>query len=159
MKKNSFWQLRQLSSSPSLRPLVWPWILAHTWMPLFFPGVVMDGGYMLLAFALLLVLLCAVCPSACQGSGFPRASFPTPPLSFLCSACLLFCPLACFLLVWFSLSFPRCFVVAGCPCSLPSPLPPLMCANPAMCHSGKHMHDSIHGSGLLHVSSVLNCLR
>ena len=63
-------------------------------------------------FALLPVLLCTVCSSACQGR-VPVCFFPLPPpFSVLCSACLL-----C-----------RCFVVAGCPCSLPPSLPLPVCA-------------------------------
>ena len=81
-------------------------------------------------FALLPVLLCAVCFSACQGLGSCVLSLPfPPPFSFLCSACLLCAPLACCLPLFslFFLLFPRCFVVAGCPCSLPSFPPPFMC--------------------------------
>ena len=77
----------------------------------------------LLCFALLPVLPCAVCFSACQG--WVTVCFLLPPLkfSFLCSACLLCAPLPVSCLRCLSSYFP----VAGCgrlslsPPSFPSP--------------------------------------
>ena len=66
-------------------------------------------------FALLLVLLCAVALLPARASLPPFPSFVLPAF-VVCSPCL-FSALVVFL------SLIRCFVVAGCPCSLP-PFPP-----------------------------------
>ena len=81
----------------------------------------------LLCFALLPVLPCAVCFSACQG--WVTVCFLLPPLkfSFLCSACLLCAPLPVSCLRCLSSYFP----VAGCGrLSLFPPSPACVCEAP-----------------------------
>ena len=83
-------------------------------------------------FALLPVLLCADCSSACH------------PV-FLPLFCLrVVCSLACFLPLLFCPFVSPLLVVAGCPCSLPPPLPPLVCVYSVgqdCCRSiGKNLH-------------------
>ena len=93
-------------------------------MCLFLPCAVLLQFSHCCGFALLPVLLWADCSSACQGLGFLCAFFPPPPV-FLPLFCLrVVCSPACFLpLLLFSPFFFPLLVVAGCPCSLPSPPP------------------------------------
>ena len=111
---------------PPTRPLSPP---RRTLRSVFVPFPCCPASLFSTAVVLLCCLLCLVVPALLRARvGFLCAFFPPPsPPSFLCSACLLCAPPACCLPLLFAPLVSPLFVVAGCPCSLPSPPPTLLC--------------------------------